>query len=100
MPGNPLETITAMDPMFMYSIKATEKIVYGDGALPRKVKLLIALAFDAANGAGDGVKSLANSALKAGSTKEEIAETLRVAYHLSGIGSLYTASRGLDEVFK
>ncbi len=99
MPGNPLETITSIDPEFMDFIKGSEKLVYGDGALPRKIKLLIALAFDAANGAEEGVKSLANAALKAGSSKMEIAEALRVAYHLSGVGSIYTASRGLNGVF-
>lgn len=97
MPGNPLEAITAIDPEFMEFIKNSDKLIYGDGALPRKFKLLIALAFDAANGASDGVKSLAKAAIKAGSSKQEIAEALRVAYHLSGVGSLYTASRGLEE---
>ena len=55
MPGNPLEAITAIDPEFMEFIKNSDKLIYGDGALPRKFKLLIALAFDAANGASDGV---------------------------------------------
>jgi AhpD family alkylhydroperoxidase len=97
MPKNPLEGITAIDPEFMEFIKNSDKLIYGDGALPRKFKLLIALAFDAANGAQDGVKFLANAAIKAGSTTQEIAEALRVAYHLSGVGCLYTASRALEE---
>ena len=29
---------------------------------------------------------------------DEIAEALRVAYHLSGVGALYTASNGLRDV--
>jgi len=99
MPGNPLETITAMDSLFMEFIKGSEKLVFDDGALPRKFKLLIALAFDAAHGAGEGVRSLANSAIKAGSNKQEISEALRVAYHLSGVGSLYTASMSLEGLF-
>jgi alkylhydroperoxidase/carboxymuconolactone decarboxylase family protein YurZ len=36
--------------------------------------------------------------MKEGATKEEIAEALRVAYHLSGVGALYTASSGLKDV--
>jgi alkylhydroperoxidase/carboxymuconolactone decarboxylase family protein YurZ len=100
MLGNPLETITKIDPQFMGFIRDSEKLVYGDGALPRRIKLLIAMAFDAAHGAVEGVRSLANASLKAGATKEEIYETLRVAYHLSGVGSLYTASRSLEEIFK
>ena len=62
----------------------TEDAVYVDGALPRKVKLMIAIAIDAAYGAANGVKSLAQSATKAGATKEEITEALRVAIHLDG----------------
>ncbi len=100
MPGNPLETITKIDPEFMEFIRGSDKLIYGDGALPRKIKLLIAMAFDAAHGAKEGVKSLSFAALKAGATKEEIYETLRVAYHLSGVGTLYTASKGLEEAFK
>jgi len=56
------------------------------------------MAFDAAAGAEGGVRSLASAALQAGATKEEIAETLRVAYHLTGVGTLYTASRALRDV--
>lgn len=59
------------------------------------MKLLIALAFDAARSADLGVRSLAESAMQEGATPQEIAETVRVAYHLAGVGSLYTASRGL-----
>jgi alkylhydroperoxidase/carboxymuconolactone decarboxylase family protein YurZ len=46
----------------------------------------------------NGVKSLAQSAMKAGATKAEIAETLRVAAHLGGVGSLYIASQGLKDI--
>jgi len=55
-------------------------------------------AFDAAEGAAGGVRALAEQAMKAGATKEEIAETLRVAFHLSGVGSLYAASFGLKDI--
>ncbi len=36
--------------------------------------------------------------MKAGATKEEIAEALRVAFHLAGVGSLYAASFGLKDL--
>jgi alkylhydroperoxidase/carboxymuconolactone decarboxylase family protein YurZ len=74
-------------------------LVYSDGALPRKFKLLIALAFDASHGAVGGVKGLALRAMEAGATKEEITEALRVAYLLGGVGSVYIASQALKEVF-
>jgi alkylhydroperoxidase/carboxymuconolactone decarboxylase family protein YurZ len=98
MAEHPLDTMRKIDPRFMDHLRATDDLVYADGALPRKVKLLMALAFDAAHGATEGVKSLAQAALKAGASKEEIAETVRVAYQLSGVGSVYTASRALKDV--
>ena len=69
-----------------------------DGALPKKIKLLIAMVLDAVQGAPDGVQSLAREAIKAGATKEEIAEALRVAQYICGVGCIYTAGRALRDV--
>jgi len=98
MAEHPLATMKKLDPEFMKHIDATDALVYADGALPRKIKLLMAMAFDAAEGAAGGVRALAEQAMKAGATKEEIAESLRVAFHLSGVGSLYAASFGLKDL--
>lgn len=98
MTDHPLSTMKKLDPEFMKHIDATDALVYADGALPRKIKLLMAMAFDAAEGAAGGVRALAEQAMKAGATKEEIAESLRVAFHLSGVGSLYAASFGLKDL--
>jgi AhpD family alkylhydroperoxidase len=87
-----------LDPEFMKQVEDADSRIFCDGALPRRIKLLIAMAFDAANGAPGGVRALAEEALKAGATKEEIAEALRVAFHLSGVGSLYAASFGLKDI--
>ena len=95
MNDNPLETMKILDPQLMAHLEKTNEIVFADGALPKRVKLLIALAFDAAHGAVGGVTSLAQAAMAAGAGKQEITEALRVAYHLSGVGSVYTASRAL-----
>jgi alkylhydroperoxidase/carboxymuconolactone decarboxylase family protein YurZ len=98
MNEHPLDTLQKLDPELMAHLQATDPLIYADGALPRKFKLLVAMAFDAAAGAEGGVRALANAALQAGATREEITETLRVAYHLTGIGTLYTASRALRDV--
>jgi alkylhydroperoxidase/carboxymuconolactone decarboxylase family protein YurZ len=98
MAEHPLAALQKLDPELMAHLQATDPLIYGDGALPRKFKLLIAMAFDAAHGAEGGVRSLANAALQAGATKQEVTEALRVAYHLSGVGTLYTASRALREL--
>lgn len=97
MPDHPLALLEKIDPEFMKKIAETNALVYADGALSRKVKLLMALAFDAAHGAVNGVRALGAQALAAGATPTEIAETLRVAYQLSGVGSLYVAAQGLKD---
>jgi AhpD family alkylhydroperoxidase len=98
MPDNPLSTILNIDPKLVDHMRAENDWAFADGALPRKVKLLIAIAYDAAHGAANGVTSLAQQALKAGATPQEIGEALRVAYVLSGIGSVYVASQALKEL--
>ena len=99
MPEDPLKTFETLDPKLLSLIKEAQQLSLSDGALSRKFKLLIVLAFDAAYGAVEGVKSLAQVAMQAGATKDEIAEALRVAQYISGVGSIYTASRALKELF-
>ena len=102
MHDHPVSTMMTIDPELTKNLQVSEEFVYADGARPpppRKMKLLIAMAYDAANGAVNGVIALAAQALNAGATKEEIGEALRVAYLLGGIGSVYVASQGLKELF-
>jgi alkylhydroperoxidase/carboxymuconolactone decarboxylase family protein YurZ len=93
---HPLAVIQETDPAFFDHLAEAQRFVFSDGALPRKTKLLIALAFDAAHGAVQGVRALSGQALQAGAGKEEILEALRVAAHLGGVGSAYTAAQALD----
>lgn len=99
MPENPLNTVTRIDPALVEHVRREDEWAFADGALTRKTKLLMALAYDAAHGAADGVRSLAREAISAGATREEIGEALRVAWALSGIGSAYVAAQGLKELF-
>jgi alkylhydroperoxidase/carboxymuconolactone decarboxylase family protein YurZ len=99
MPENPLSTAMKIDPQVVEHMKTTDDWVFADGALPKKVKLLMAMAFDAAHGAIGGVRGLAQRAMKEGATKEEISEALRVAYVMNGVGPVYIASQGLKELF-
>jgi len=97
---NPLEVLGKIDPKLLKLAGDNREFALGDdGALPKKVKFLIAMALDAAHGASDGVRSLAMAAQNAGATTEEIGEALRVACYISGVGSVYTAARGLKEIF-
>jgi len=99
MSENPLKVIEKLDPELFKLVENTRESALSDGALPKKFKLLIAMALDASHGAVQGVKALAQEALRAGATKEEITETLRVAQYVSGVGSVYTAAQALKEIF-
>ncbi len=99
MPEHPLQIFEKLDPQLFKLVRATDELALADGALPRKFKLLIAMALDAAHGTTQGVKSLAQKAMQAGATQEEITEALRVAHYISGAGSVYTAAPALKELF-
>jgi alkylhydroperoxidase/carboxymuconolactone decarboxylase family protein YurZ len=43
MPELPLDTLREIDPKFMEALGGLDDLINGDGALPRKVKLLIAI---------------------------------------------------------
>ena len=99
MPEDPLKIFEELDPELLKLVEDTTKFALADGALPKRFKLLIAMALDASHGAVQGVKALAQLAMEAGATKEEIAEALRVAQYISGVGSVYTAAHALKELF-
>ena len=99
MPDHPLATMMKLDPKLMENLNRTEELVYAEGSLPKKFKLLMGMAFDASHGAIGGVRGLALRAIQAGATKEEIIEALRVAYLFGGVGSVYIASQGLKDLF-
>lgn len=98
MNTDPLAPLASVDSKLREHVRTNSAFVYADGALPKRIKLLIAMAFDAEHGAENGVRSLATQALAAGATAAEIAEVLRVASHLTGVGCLYTASAALKEL--
>ncbi len=95
----PLKIFEKLDPELLKLVENTRELALTDGALPKKFKLLIAMALDASHGAVQGVKALAQAAMQAGATKEEITEALRVAQYVSGAGSVYTAAHALNELF-
>ena len=99
MAEHPLKIFEKIDPELLKLVRETNSFALAEGALPKKFKLLIAMALDASHGAARGVRSLAEQAMKAGATKEEIVETIRVAQYISGVGSVYTAADALRELF-
>ena len=99
MSSNPLDVIREADGALYEQMANVRDLAFQEGALSQKHKLLIALAIDVAKHSEGGVRSLAQQALAAGATQAEIAETLRIAYHICGVGSIYAAARGLQGVF-
>jgi len=99
MAEHPLKVFEKLDPELLTLVRNTNTFALADGALPRKFKFLIAMALDASHGAVRGVRSLAEQAMKAGATKEEIAETVRVVQYITGVGGVYTAADALREIF-
>jgi alkylhydroperoxidase/carboxymuconolactone decarboxylase family protein YurZ len=95
---SPLKILEKLDPELLRVVENTRDLALADGALPRKFKLLIAMALDASHGTVQGVKSLAQAAAQAGATKDEIREAVRVTQYISGVGSVYTAAQALKEL--
>ena len=95
---NPLDVYEEVDPDLLKHVRKSFEFAFSDGALPRKMKLLIAMALDASHGAIAGVKALSKAAEKAGASKNEILEALRVANYISGVGTVYVASHAFREI--
>jgi alkylhydroperoxidase/carboxymuconolactone decarboxylase family protein YurZ len=98
MAENPLKLFETLDPELLEAIENARNLSLTDGALHRKYKYLIAMVLDATHGAEEGVRNLAQAAMQAGATKEEISEALRTAYFIDGVGCIYTAARGLSDI--
>jgi alkylhydroperoxidase/carboxymuconolactone decarboxylase family protein YurZ len=99
MSEHPLEIYEDLDPKLLELLQNTRELALAEGALSKKVKLLMAMALDASHGTVEGVRALAQAAIHAGATKEEIAETVRVAQYISGVGTVYTAAHALEDLF-
>ena len=99
MTENPLKIFEKLDPELLKLVDNTRALALSDGALSRKIKLLMAMGLDASQGTVEGVRSLAEQALKAGATKEEIMEAIRVADYICGVGCVYTAARAFRDLF-
>ena len=100
MSGNPLDSYKKIDPELIKFFENLQDLAFSEGELPQKFKFLIAMTIDVDHGALQGAIALGKRAISAGATKEEIIETLRVAYHIGGTGALYTSAMTLQNLFK
>ncbi|AAM06525.1 TPA: carboxymuconolactone decarboxylase family protein [Methanosarcina acetivorans] len=79
-----LETLGELDPEFLHKYKRCDHKLLSDGALPAKVKIMIALAVVASKQCERCTVVQMQSALKNGATKEEIMEVMDVIFITSG----------------
>jgi len=100
MSGNPLDVYKKFDSQTIECYENLETLTYSDGALSPKIKLLIAMAIDAEHGTVQGATALGKRAIKTGATKEEIVESLRVAYQIGGNSALFTSALVLQNLFR
>jgi alkylhydroperoxidase/carboxymuconolactone decarboxylase family protein YurZ len=96
---HPLKVYERLDPDMLRKVNEDHKFAMEGTALPAKFKLLLIMALDASNGAAQGVRANAAAALRAGASKEEIAETIRVTQYVCGVGSTYVAAHALENMF-
>lgn len=99
MSSNPLQAFERLDPELLRRLGEAHSHALSDGALPKKAKLLMVMAIDACLGSFQGVRALAEQAMQAGATRQEVAEAVRVAQYVGGASALYTAGRGLEDLF-
>ncbi len=100
MSKNPLEAYKGFDPEIIKSHESLQGLTFSEGELSQKVKMLIAMAIDAENGATQGAIVLGQRALNLGATKQEIIEALRIAYLIGGTKALFTNTTVLQTLFK
>ncbi len=86
------------NPEVMSGFGQIHRAAAGDGALPAKVKELIALAISITSHCDGCISFHTHDALKAGATREEIAEAIGVAILMGGGPAVVYGSDALDAV--
>jgi AhpD family alkylhydroperoxidase len=90
--------LSSAQPAVMKAFWGLHKEAVAAGALDTKTKELMALAISVATNCDDCVAHHTYDALKAGATKEEIADTLGVAILMGGGKSVVYASHAIEAV--
>jgi alkylhydroperoxidase/carboxymuconolactone decarboxylase family protein YurZ len=94
-----LRPIAQGDPILYDTIQRVQDIHHGDtGAIPKKYRLLLSAVADALVLHPSGTIACAREALKAGATREEIVEALRVVYAAGGLPPLLESANVYTEV--
>ena len=99
MSGNPLDKYREFDPKLLDSWMNLQGFTFSEGVLSQKMKYLIAMAIDIELGSVEGATVLGERAIKFGALREEIMETLRVAYSIGGNQAFFTAASVVQNLF-
>ncbi len=99
MSANPLDAYKELDPKLIEQYQNLAGLAYAEGALSLKFKLLIAMSIDVAEGALEGAIILGKRAQKAGASKEEILEALRIAYQIGGTKAIFCSAQLIKILF-
>ncbi len=92
-----ISAIKERDEKFFEVMKNLQELVYEESSLDIKTKLMISLAVDAAEGADQGVASIAGTLRQMGVTDEQIAEVLRITYFSKANSTLATSMAAFPE---
>ena len=93
-----LHTVAQLDPDFLQTYHKCDKRMLSDGALPAKMKVLMALAVVASQRCESCTVAQMRSALNQGATKEEIMETMEVVFITSGAPGVASCREALKLV--
>jgi 4-carboxymuconolactone decarboxylase len=88
------------EPDMYHMIMRLEEHIWGDGALTRQTKKLIAIAIAAALRDPHAVRAQLAGAPKLGLKKEEVEEALRVTFLLSGMPAYVYGKAAMEEMMK
>lgn len=91
-------TLASAQPALMKAFWGLHNAAVADGALDTKTKELIALAISVAARCDDCIAHHTYDALKAGATREEIADALGVAILMGGGTSVVYATHAIEAV--
>jgi alkylhydroperoxidase/carboxymuconolactone decarboxylase family protein YurZ len=97
--ANPLDVYREFDSEVIQCYDRLQELVFSEGILPQKFKVLIAMAIDVEHGTLQGATVLGRKAPKLGAKKDEIIEALRVSYYVGGNRALFTSAQVLQNLF-
>ncbi len=92
-----ITAIKERDPKFFELMKGLQELVFAESSLDIKTKLMISLAVDASEGAGEGVQAISNTLRQMGVSEEQIAEVLRITYFTKANSTLVVSMNALKK---